>query len=89
MVAASRRCVRIGWKGVFAESELPEAYRVLYQGYGSENANPEAVKIFSRLMELLEAGPQAMAHYFGEVNADAFDAGYFSGCPLLNEALGF
>ena len=76
-------------KGFFAESELPEAYRILYQSYGSQNSNPEAAKTFSKLMELLEAGPQAMADYFGEDNADAFDVKYFDGCPLPNKALGF
>ena len=76
-------------KGFFAESELPEAYRILYQSYGSLNSNPEAAKTFSKLMELLEAGPQAMADYFGEDNADAFDVKYFDGCPLPNKALGF
>ena len=76
-------------KGFFAESELPEAYHILYQSYGSQNSNPEAAKTFSKLMELLEAGPQAMADYFGEDNADAFDVKYFDGCPLPNKALGF
>ena len=76
-------------KGFFAESELPEAYHILYQSYGSQNSNPEAAKTFSKLMELLEAGPQAMADYFGEDNADAFDVIYFDGCPLPNKALGF
>ena len=76
-------------KGFFAESELPEAYRILYQSYGSQNYNPEAAKTFSKLMELLEAGPQAMADYFGEDTADAFDVKYFDGCPLPNKALGF
>ena len=76
-------------KGFFAESELPEAYRILYQSYGSQNSNPEVDKTFSKPMELLEAGPQAMADYFGEDNADAFDVKYFDGCPLPNKALGF
>ena len=75
-------------KGFFAESELPEAYRTLYQSYGFENSNPEAVKTFSKLMELLEAGPQAMADYFGEDDLKAFDGEYFSSCPLPNKALG-
>ena len=76
-------------KGFFAEPELPEAYRILHKSYGSQNSNPEAAKTFSKLMELLEAGPQAMADYFGEDNADSFDVKYFDGCPLPNKALGF
>ena len=76
-------------KGFFAESELPEAYRTLYQSYVVENPNPEANKTFSKLMELLESGPQAMADYFLEDNADEFDGKFFNGCPLPNKALGF
>mgnify|MGYP001160778418 CR=1 FL=1 len=76
-------------KGFFAESELPEAYRTLYQNYGLENPAPEADKTFSKLMELLEGGPQAMADYFQEDDAMAFDGQLFAGCPLPNKALGF
>ena len=60
-------------KGFFSESESPEAYRTLYQSYVVENPTPEATKTFSKLMELLEGGPQAMADYFLEDNADEFD----------------
>ena len=76
-------------KGFFAESELPEAYRILYQSYGSQNSNPEAAKTFSKLMELLENEPQAMADYFREMYVVAFDVKYFDRCPLPNMALGF
>ena len=44
-------------KGFFSESELPEAYRTLYQSYGVEKPSPESVKTFSKLMELQEGGP--------------------------------
>lgn len=44
-------------QGLLAESELPAAYRALYQSYRSENSNPETVKTFSKLMELLKAEP--------------------------------
>lgn len=81
--------MRANWLRGLPDSQFPEAYRLLYQSYISGNPCPEAVKTFSKLMELLEAVPQAMADYFGERNADAFDAGYFSGCPLSNEALDF
>ena len=76
-------------KGFFAESELPEAYRTLYQSYVVENPSPEAGKTFSKLMELLEGGPQAMADYFKEDNAEEFDGKFFTGCLLPNKALGF
>ena len=76
-------------KGFFAESELPEAYRTLYESYVVENPSPESGKTFSKLMELLEAGPQAMADYFKEDNAEEFDGRFFTGCPLPNKALGF
>ena len=76
-------------KGFFAESELPEAYRTLYQSYVVENPTPESAKTFSKLMELLEGGPQAMAEYFQEDNAEEFDGKFFTGCPLPNKALGF
>ena len=76
-------------KGFFAESELPEAYRTLYQSYGVENPSPEATKTFSKLMELLEGGPQAMADYFQENNAEEFEGKFFAGCPLPTKALGF
>ena len=76
-------------KGFFAESELPEAYRTLYQSYVVENPTPESAKTFSKLMELLEGGPQAMAEYFQEDNAEEFDGKFFTGCPLPTKALGF
>ena len=76
-------------QGFFAESELPEAYRTLYQSYLVENTSPESGKTFSKLMQLLEAGPQAMADYFKEDNAEDFDGKFFTGCPLPNKALGF
>ena len=76
-------------KGFFAESELPEAYRTLYQSYVVENPSPEATQTFSKLMELLEGGPQAMAEYFQEDNAEEFDGKFFTGCPLPTKALGF
>ena len=46
-------------------------------------------KIFSKLMELLDAGSQAMVNYFWEDDPAAFDRKYFSELPLLNKALGF
>ena len=76
-------------KGFFAESELPEADRTLYQSYVVENPTPGANKTFSKLMELQEVGPQAMADYFLEDNADEFDGKFFNGCPLPNKTLGF
>ena len=76
-------------KGFFAESELPEAYRTLYESYVVKNPSPESGKTFSKLMELLEAGPQAMADYFKEDNAEEFDGKFFTECPLPNKALGF
>lgn len=76
-------------KGFFAESELPEAYRTLYQSYAVENPTSEANKTFSKLMELLKEGPQAMAVYFQEDDVNAFDGKFFAGCPLPNKALGF
>ena len=76
-------------KGFFAESKLPEAYRTLYQTYGVENKSPESVKAFSKLLELLEGGAQAMAEYFQEDDAEKFDANFFEGCPLpTKEGLG-
>ena len=76
-------------KGFFAESELPEAYRTLYQTYAVENHSPESVKTFSKLLELLEGGPQAMADYFKEDNSEEFDGKFFKGCQLpTKEALG-
>ena len=36
-------------KGFFAESELPEAYRTLYQSYVVENPTPESAKTFRSL----------------------------------------
>ncbi len=76
-------------KGFFAEFELPKAYRTLYESYVVKNPSPESGKTFSKLMELLEAGPQAMADYFKEDNAEEFDGRFFTGCPLPNKALGF
>lgn len=76
-------------KGFFAESKLPEAYRTLYQTYGAENRSPESAKTFSKLLEILEGGPQEIAEYFKENNAQAFDGTLFEGCPLpTKEALG-
>ena len=76
-------------EGFFAESKLPEAYRTLYQTYGVENKSPESVKAFSKLLELIEGGGQAMAEYFQEDNAEKFDANFFEGCPLpTKEGLG-
>ena len=76
-------------KGFFAESKLPKAYRTLYQTYGVENHSPESAKAFSKLIELLEGGPQAMAEYFKEDNAEQFDGKWFEGCPLpTKETLG-
>ena len=76
-------------EGFFAESKLPEAYRTLYQTYGVENKSPESVKAFSKLLELLEGGAQAMAEYFQEDDAEKFDANFFEGCPLpTKEGLG-
>ena len=75
--------------GFFAESKLPEAYRTLYQTYAVENKSPESVKAFSKLLELLEGGAQAMAEYFQEDDAEKFDANFFEGCPLpTKEGLG-
>lgn len=76
-------------KGFFAESELPEAYRILYKSYAVENPTAEANKTFSKLMELLADGPQAMADYFQEDDVNEFDGKFFAGCPLPNKALGF
>lgn len=76
-------------KGFFAESELPEAYRILYKSYAIENPTAEANKTFSKLMELLADGPQAMADYFQEDDVNEFDGKFFAGCPLPNKALGF
>ena len=73
-------------EGFFAESKLPEAYRTLYQTYGVENKSPESVKAFSKLLELLEGGAQAMAEYFQEDDAEKFDANFFEGCPLPTKA---
>ena len=76
-------------EGFFAESKLPEAYRTLYQTYGVENKSPESVKAFSKLLELIEGGGQAMAEYFQEDDAEKFDANFFEGCPLpTKEGLG-
>ena len=76
-------------EGFFAESKLPEAYRTLYQTYGVENKSPESVKAFSKLLELLEGGAQAMAEYFQEDDAEKFDANFFEGCPIpTKEGLG-
>lgn len=76
-------------EGFFAESKLPEAYRTLYQTYGVENKSPESVKAFSKLLELIEGGAQAMAEYFEEDNAEKFEATWFEGCPLpTKEGLG-
>lgn len=76
-------------KGFFAESELQEAYHTLYQTYGAENHSPESAKTFSKLLELLEGGAQAMAEYFKEDNAEEFDGKWFKGCRLpTKEALG-
>ena len=76
-------------EGFFAESKLPEAYRTLYQTYGVENKSSESVKAFSKLLELLEGGAQAMAEYFQEDDAEKFDANFFEGCPLpTKEGLG-
>ena len=76
-------------KGFFAESELPEAYRILYKSYTIENHTAEANKTFSKLMKLLADGPQAMADYFQEDDVNEFDGKFFAGCPLPNKALGF
>ena len=76
-------------KGFFAESELQEAYHTLYQTYGADNHSPESTKTFSKLLELLEGGAQAMAEYFKEDNAEEFDGKWFKGCQLpTKEALG-
>ena len=40
-------------------------------------------------MELLENGPQVIADYFLEDNADEFNGKFFNGCPLPNKALDF
>ena len=69
-------------EGFFAESKLPEAYRTLYQTYGVENKSPESVKAFSKLLELIEGGGQAMAEYFQEDDFKKFEATWFEGCPL-------
>ena len=68
---------------------MPEAYRTLYQTYVVENPTTEATKTLSKLMELLESGPQAMTDYFLEDNADEFDGKFFNECPLPNKASGF
>ena len=76
-------------KGFFAESKLPEAYSTLFQTYVVEDPSPESAKTFSKLLELLEGGAQAMAEYFKEDNAEEFDGKWFKGCPLpTKEALG-
>tara|TARA_Y100000813_G_C23961375_1_gene257433 strand:- start:351 stop:557 length:207 start_codon:yes stop_codon:yes gene_type:complete len=68
---------------------LPEAYFTLYQSYDSENSNPEAIKTFSKPIDLLESGPQVMADYFGKDDPKTFDGEYFSGFPLQNKSLNF
>ena len=40
-------------------------------------------------MGLLEAGPQAMADYFGEEDPKAFDGKFCTGFLLPTKALGF
>ena len=76
-------------EGFFAESKLPEAYRILYQTYGVEEKSPESGKALAKLLELIEGGGQAMAEYFQEDDAEKFDANFFEGCPLpTKEGLG-
>ena len=76
-------------EGFFAESKLPEAYRVLYQTYGAEEKSPESGKALSKLLELIEGGAQAMAEYFQEDDLKKFEATWFEGCPLpTKEVLG-
>jgi len=76
-------------EGFFAESKLPEAYRVLYQTYGAEEKSPESGKALSKLLELIEGGAQAMAEYFQEDDFKKFEATWFEGCPLpTKEGLG-
>ena len=76
-------------KGLISEDQLPEAYRILYQDLATDQQNPEAQRTFSTLMNLLEAGPKAMAAYLEASESELFEIGYFDGCPLPNKALGY
>ena len=76
-------------KGFFAESKLPEAYRILYETFGAEEKSPESGKALAKLLELIEGGAQAMAEYFQEDDFKKFEATWFEGCPLpTKEGLG-
>ena len=76
-------------KGLISEEQLPEAYKVLYEGLATDQKNPEGQRTFATLMKLLEAGPKAMAAYLEASESDLFEIGYFDGCPLPNKALGY
>ena len=46
-------------EGFFAESKLPEAYRILYETYGVQEKSPESGKALAKLLELIKGGSQA------------------------------
>jgi len=76
-------------KGLIDESQLPEAYRVLYKSMAVDKPTSDRDKTFPKLMELIEAGPKAMAEYMDAENPNAFENGYFADCPLPGKALGY
>ena len=76
-------------KGLIDESQLPEAYRVLYKSMAVDKLTSDEDRTFPKLMELIEAGPQAMAEYMDADNPNAFENGYFADCPLPGKALGY
>ena len=55
----------------------------------TDQQNPEEQQTFSTLMNLLEAGPKAMAAYLEASESELSEIGYFDGCPLPNKALGY
>ena len=75
--------------GLISQKQLPEAYRILYRDLAAGPKTPESERTFSKLMELLAAGPKAMAAYLEASESDLLEFGYFNGCPLPNEALGY
>ena len=76
-------------QGLIDESQLPEAYRVLYKSLAVDKPTTDRDTTFPKLMELIEAGPQAMAEYMDADNPNAFDNVYFADCPLPGKALGY